>query len=320
MPASEFELIEQFFNCHQSKASSPHLVLGIGDDGAVLKVPGNHQLVVTMDTLISGHHYPQQTLPQDIAYKSLAVNVSDLAAMGAVPGYFVLSLTMPEMDVDFLEKFSAGLFDAADEFGIPLVGGDTCKGPLSITIQASGYVPDGQYITRSGANPGDRLFVSGELGSAAVGLACLLKKVEMDTVQKNQAMIALNRPYPRLDLVPVLQKFASSAIDLSDGLLGDIAHILKKSCVGAVIDQSNIPVFDWIRLNDEYRYALTGGDDYQILFTVAEKDVSEMMQMANSLAITLYDIGEITKSGLFMSHQNQLIDVSGTQGYDHFAA
>ena len=320
MPVSEFTLIEKYFNRQKNNISESSVILGIGDDAAILKVPDKHQLVVTIDTLIAGRHFPESTPARDIAYKALAVNVSDLAAMAATPAYFVLSLTLPESDETFLKQFSDGLFEAAEEFNILLVGGDTCRGPLSITIQASGYVPDDGYITRSGAQPGDHIIVSGELGAAAVGLACLTGETELDPALKLLVLESLNRPIPRIDLIPVLREYATSAIDLSDGLVGDLAHILEKSQVGASLKQDSIPVFESIKHNDSYNYALTGGDDYELLFTVSENKVAALMQSANNLSLDITDIGVITEQGYWLHHQGNQLDLSSKQGFDHFGS
>ena len=320
MPVSEFSLIEKYFNRQKNSISESSVILGIGDDAAILKVPDKHQLVVTIDTLIAGRHFPESTPARDIAYKALAVNVSDLAAMAATPAYFVLSLTLPESDETFLKQFSDGLFEAAEEFNILLVGGDTCRGPLSITIQASGYVPDDGYITRSGAQPGDHIMVSGELGAAAVGLACLTGETELDPALKLLVLESLNRPIPRIDLIPVLREYATSAIDLSDGLVGDLAHILEKSQVGASLKQDSIPVFESIKHNDSYNYALTGGDDYELLFTVPENKVAALMQSANNLSLDITDIGVITEQGYWLHHQGNQLDLSSKQGFDHFGS
>ena len=313
-------MIEKYFNRQINGDSAPSVILGIGDDAAVLKVPQKHQLVVTIDTLIAGRHFPDSTPARDIAYKALAVNVSDLAAMAATPAYFVLSLALPESDEAFLKQFSDGLFEAADEFNIHLIGGDTCRGPLSITIQASGYVPDDGYITRSGAKPGDHIMVSGKLGAAAVGLASKTGEIELEPALKLQALESLNRPRPRIDLIPTLREYASSAIDLSDGLVGDLAHILEKSQVGARVQQDFIPVFEWVKQNNAYTYALIGGDDYELLFTVPEERVTALMQSVSNLKLDISDIGVITEQGYWLHNQGGPTDLSSKQGFDHFGS
>ena len=321
MSQGEFSLIEEYFTRQARSIQKAGVILGIGDDAAVLKVPEFHQLVVTMDTLIADHHFPLNTQPGDIAYKSLAVNVSDLAAMAASPFYFVLSLSLPEADESFLQDFSRGLFAAAREFDIALVGGDTCKGPLSITIQASGLVPDDAYISRSGAKPGDRIFVSGELGTAALGLASIQGKIALEDKLLQRCLQSLNRPRPRLDLIPFIREFATAAIDVSDGLVADLGHILDSSESGAMLEKSQLPVCDWIRQQQLYDYALGGGDDYELLFTVPQKQVESFRSHAQQVGITVSEIGRIlpVSEGYRMRDQSDLIEMNYFQGFNHFA-
>ena len=319
MSESEFSLIEKYFSNPSRKLLQPDTILGIGDDAAVIKVPAGHQLVVTMDTLVAGRHFPLQTSPYDIAYKSLAVNVSDLVAMAATPSFFLLSITLPEADEDFLVEFSAGLFAAANAFSIALVGGDTCKGDLSVSIQASGFVADSSFVSRSGARVGDRIFVSGTLGAAALGLASVENRVQLTPEQQQFCVDALNRPFPRLDLIDLLRQYATAAIDLSDGLLGDLGHILSRSQVGAKIDKHKIPAYPALQQYDRFEYGLSGGDDYQILFTVAEENLDAFNSRAEEQELELFEIGVITESGYFMQDKHTSIDLSNRRGFDHFA-
>ncbi len=320
----EFSIIEKYFSSQTRQRKNNHTVLGIGDDAAIINVPAGQQLVATMDTLITGVHFPVETSPRDIAYKSLAVNVSDLVAMAATPAYFLLSLSMPAADEVFLKAFSTGLFEAADEFGIALVGGDTCKGPLSITIQASGFVTDNNYVTRSGAAIGDKIFVSGQLGAATLGLAAIQQKVNLTDVQTTHCVNALNRPEPRIDLINLLRNYASSAIDVSDGLVGDLGHILTSSEVGAIIEKSKIPAYMALHDHGLFDFALTGGDDYQILFTVADKEMTNLIDSAKQVGQELYEIGEIVKQGYVLVDQDKSIDLSMNhstlKGFDHFVS
>ncbi len=320
LQGGEFSVIEKYFSSQALQRQSRHTVLGIGDDAAIIDIPSGQQLVVTMDTLVAGRHYPVNTPPQDIAYKSLAVNVSDLVAMAARPAYFLLSLTMPDSDEQFLQSFSEGLFNAADDFGVSLVGGDTCKGPLSITIQANGLIDKGQFVTRSNAKQGDKIVVSGKLGAAALGLANIQNQIEISEQHENVCLHALNRPSPRLDLIDMLRQFASAAIDISDGLLGDLRHILNASSVGAVINKQQIPAHQVLREQNLFDLALTGGDDYQILFTVAEKNLDALLNLAKQEKIELFVIGDIVEQGYFMMDQNKSIDVSTFRGFDHFVS
>lgn len=315
--ASEFSIIDQYFrnigvSCGISR-------LSIGDDAAVMSLPQGQQLVTSIDTLIAGVHFPDDTSATDIACKALAVNLSDLAAMGADPAWFLLSLTLPEMNQRWIAEFAAELNRMATEYRLELVGGDTCRGALSISIQINGLVPEGRYVTRSGAQVGDLILVSGSLGNAAMGLALSKKQIAVPGVLAQSCLGALNRPIPRLDLVPFLRQFAHAAIDLSDGLVGDLAHILAASGVGATIRQSQLPVNDWIKANAEFSYALTGGDDYQICCCVDAEAISAVEEWNRSRPDNqLSIIGEITESGYTLETNNQQIDLTGKRGYQHF--
>lgn len=318
----EFSLIRKYFNRASERANG--VWLGIGDDAALVEVPAGHYLVQTMDTLVSGRHFPVNTSAWDIAWKSLAVNVSDLVAMASVPKWFLLSLTLPEPDEVFLHGFSEGLFAAAGEFGITLIGGDTCKGALSVTIQASGLVDTGAEVTRCGAMPGDRIFLSGPVGSAAMGLAALQGRESLPEPTRIQCIEALNRPRPCLGLIPLLRDHASAAIDVSDGLLADLRHILDCSGVGALVDRDAIPVQDWISEHDAYAYALSGGDDYQILFTVPASKAKTLREQASVSDVALFEIGEIMPDGFEMimrcgaGLQRESVGKAG--GFNHFGS
>lgn len=320
MARGEFSLIQKYFTRPAAKLAGDSIVLGIGDDAAVTRLPTNHLLVQTIDTLIAGRHFPASTSARDIAYKSLAVNVSDLAAMAATPWSFLLSLTVPENDDEFLCAFSASLFDAASQFGIQLTGGDTCKGPLAITIQANGYVVTDGYVTRSGAQLGDHIMLSGKIGSAALGLAALQGQYELDPDTQCECLQALNRPLPRIDLIPLLAKYASSAIDISDGLASDLGHILQQSQVGALIKQDLLPVIDWIRQHDMYQYALTGGDDYQLVFTVSPANYEIFMSEVKLKNLDITEIGAITEQGFWLESIAGKQDMNTYQGFNHFGA
>ncbi len=317
--SAEFSLIEDYFSAQARRRPTPAL-LGIGDDGAVLEIPPRQQLVVTMDTLVAERHFPATTDPVDIGWKSLAVNVSDLVAMAATPFYFLLSLTLPAADDAFLRGFSRGLFEAADAFGIALVGGDTCKGPLSISIQASGLVSRQQFVTRSGARPGDHILLSGCVGAAALGLESIRQGLTLSAAQQASCAHALNRPQPRLDLIEPLRRYASAAIDVSDGLVADLGHILEQSGVGAELVQSRIPACDGVIESNRLDLALGGGDDYEIVFTVAEAHMPALLQDAADVGLALFDIGLITTSGYFMRQGSARMDLSTTRGFDHFGA
>ena len=268
---------------------------------------------------MGGIHFPADTGPADIAYKAIAVNLSDLAAMAASPAWFQLSLTLPRSDSRWLREFADGLRQTADEFGLPLIGGDTCRGELSITIQIAGLVPTGQYVTRRHAKPGDLVLVSGELGDAGLGLALKQGQVDLPPDLQTRCLRALNRPQPRLELTPFLREFASAAIDISDGLQGDLAHLLKASHCGARIARDSIPVNSWIAQQKAYQYALGAGDDYEICCSLPARYQREIENWnLEHPACRLTVIGEITESGYFLQEGGHLIDLGNARGYRHF--
>ena len=319
MSLNEFSLIERYFADIGKGSTRFPAILSQGDDAAILEVPSGMQLVTSTDTLISGIHFPINTQAADIAYKSLAVNLSDLAAMAATPAWFLVSLSLPDFDEVWLDNFSESLKEVAETYQIELIGGDTCRGPLSITVQVMGLVSKDQYVTRSGANPGDKILVSGNLGNAALGLAHLQKHINLPESLSAVCVNALNRPTPRLEMVEFLSRFASSAIDLSDGLVGDLTHILQSSGVGAIINQADLPVGEWMIENNEYRYALNGGDDYEICFTLPEKHWPQILQWNQHHPDCLLNaIGEIAESGYTLTQGQQVIDLSNQHGYQHF--
>jgi thiamine-monophosphate kinase len=314
---NEFLLIERFFS-GTGKSRFP-VMLSQGDDAAIVDLPVGKQLVMSVDTLISGVHFPEQTSAADIAYKSLAVNLSDLAAMGATPAWFLLSITLPKFDEAWLSEFSASLKATSNQHQIELIGGDTCRGPLSITIQITGLVERNKYVGRSGANVGDLILVTGKLGNAALGLAHLQQRLRLPADLIQLCVAALNRPSPRLELADFLTSYASAAIDLSDGLVGDLRHILDQSHKGALLRRDDLPVNDWIRSQQGYDFALTGGDDIELCLTVPAKykgAIDHWNQQNPHCKLT--DIGEITGSGYQLVNKNKTVDLNHWQGYQHF--
>lgn len=288
---NEFDIICRFFN---RPGRDENVTLGIGDDAAVVRVPSGQELVLAMDTLIRGVHFPESTAAGDIGWKALAVNLSDLAAMGAEPCWATLSLTLPEADESWLQAFADGFFELADQHRVSLVGGDLCRGPLTVTVQAHGLVPAGQAITRQGAVPGDLVYVTGYLGDAGYALT------PDATGSSDYAYFRerLDRPQPRVRTGLALRGIASSAIDLSDGLAGDIRHILQASSCGAVIEAGRLPLSEPLRaaVDEETgrRLALTSGDDYQLCFTVSADQAGTMETRMTSIGETVEQVGEIT--------------------------
>lgn len=265
----EFELIREFFTRPPLDNS---LRLGIGDDAAVIAVPEDHELVVTTDTLVAGRHFPESAKPFDIGWKALAVNLSDLAAMGAQARWVTLALTLPASDENFLREFSRGFFALADQEKVGLIGGDTTRGPLTITVTAMGMVPQGQALKRSGAKAGDDLYVSGTPGDAGLGLRLVLDQCQdnLSETARDFALARLHRPQPRLALGERLRGVASACMDISDGLAQDLGHLLRASVLGAELHLELLPrsaALAGIDTAFADILALTSGDDYELLFT-----------------------------------------------------
>ena len=290
---NEFGLIQQIQQ--QTSVSAPGVKLGIGDDGAVLEIPAGKHLVAATDTLNSGVHFPVDTTPFDIAYKCLAVNLSDLAAMGATPRWALLSLSLPNSDTDWMESFNAGFMSLAQVHGVALVGGDTTSGPLSVSITALGLIDEGRGLLRSGAQAGDLLVVSGTIGGAARVLDLRLLDLSGDDLPLSAKQL-LNQPQPRVQLGQALVGSASACIDISDGLLADLGHMLEASGCAARIETNALPAPDILAdLDDEQRwtYQLAGGDDYELLFTLPKRLQAKLKTWSNELNIALSVIGTI---------------------------
>ena len=310
---NEFGIIQRFFS--KSITSRNDVILGIGDDAAIISPPKNHDLIITTDTLVSGVHFPEHTSAFDIGFKSLAANLSDLAAMGATPAWLTLALTLPNANEEWLSEFSRGFFSLADHYQAPLIGGDLTRGPLTITVQAHGLVPTGQAIRRSTAKPGDLIYVTNTLGDAALALAVLQDKIKLSNTD-NTLLQKLNRPAPQLKIGEQLRGVASPAIDISDGLLADLGHILEKSHVGARINVDLIPLSTTllqIEKNQALEFALSDGDDYELCFTV---QINEKNRVPDNSTC----IGEITDTQQLDLHFNDGVIYPNPQnsGYQHF--
>jgi thiamine-monophosphate kinase len=317
----EFELISRFFK--NNGITRKDVDLGIGDDGAVLTVPENCQLVVTTDTLISGVHFFPDMDPRALGHRALAVNLSDLAAMGAEPAWISLALTLPEADIHWLEEFTAGMHEIAEYFNVQIIGGDTTKGPLTISVCAKGTVPKGKALKRSGAKNGDWIYVSGPLGDSGVAIEAQKGKHNLSPRQLEAVKKRFEYPSPRVAAGQVLRGLASSAIDISDGLIADIQHILDLSGVGAIIDVEKVPVSDVLKealTQDEYLpYALAYGDDYELLFTVPEDNKGMLEINLRQYGVEAVCIGQIKGNAgqieLFKSEESFEIN---EKGYQHF--
>lgn len=320
---TEFEIIRRFFGSPPVQRAD--VVLGIGDDAAVLQPPAGHELVMTTDTLVEGRHFRPGDDPESLGHKSLAVNLSDLAAMGAEPAWLLLSLTLPQADEPWLTAFAAGLHALSRRFNIQLVGGNTTRGPLSIGVTACGFVPVGQALTRRGAQPGDRVYVTGLLGDAALALWIEQKPQGRADAEHAQAGERLHRPEPRIAAGIALRGLASAVIDISDGLAADLGHVLESSRVGARIDLARLPLSDAYRRWQSSRavgwdLALAGGDDYELCFTVPPSREPELARRAAQMNCVCTSIGEIVASpGLALTGPDGRRYQPGRMGYDHFA-
>jgi len=329
MSLNEFELIKQYFT-RQAKHSS--VVESIGDDCAILSIPENQHLVVSMDTLVVGRHFPEFATPYHIATRAMCTTVSDLAAMGATPLWFTLGLTLPGIDKEWLAEFSRGLFDLADQFDMDLIGGDTTQGPLTITIQVHGAVAIDQVLRRDSANIGDRLFVSGCVGDGAAALAAIQHKIDPSPEAKKYLLSRFYRPLPQIELGKALAPFARAAIDISDGLLADAQHIADASEVGLVIDVDRLPIHDYLQQYDldvVRTWALAGGDDYQLLFTVSDATLPDIAALAKEKGISIAEIGSVVAAsegvqcyagGVPYSLSTGSLLSQQPKGYQHFTA
>ncbi|MBE9567249.1 MAG: thiamine-phosphate kinase [Proteobacteria bacterium] len=322
MSKNEFDIIEKYFTFPVNRND---VVLAGGDDCAMVTVAEGELLLVTTDTLVSGIHFPEKTSPQDIAYKSVMVNLSDLAAMGARPAWLTLAITMPDIDEQWLASFSGELSSVLSQFNIALIGGDTTKGPLSITIQAMGLCDSDKTLRRDTARPGDKIFVTGSLGAAAVGLLVVQNGIEDKVLQP--CVDDLNRPRARVEFGQALTEYSSCAIDVSDGLIADLGHILKASDRGAIIKLSEIPLssataYYYKHYNDQlidWDMVLTRGDDYELCFTASADRVPEIYKLAEKHKLEVSCIGEISESNelVCLDGDGNTVDISAT-GFRHF--
>ena len=316
----EFSLIEQFFRPIAIKHQE--VILGIGDDAACLQLSANQDLLISTDTLVAEVHFLSTWRPYDMAYRALMTNISDIAAMGATPRWVTLALTLPQLNEQWLASFAQGLHAALAEYNLDLIGGDTTKGPLSITITIMGVTPQGQAIRRRGAKPGDLIFVSGELGGAALAVQSL-RELVVSSQDQACLMAKLLRPKPRVDFSLLLRSYATAAIDISDGLSADLNHICKASGVGACLNQDTIPLHPLLRqyleAQSAMELALTGGDDYELCFTVSKSKHQSFMAALAEQNMACYPIGVIEEQpGLRVKMVDNQYKTITPKGYDHF--
>lgn len=323
MPLGEFELIDRYFKplAAPGGRARDDVMLGIGDDGAVLQPPAGEELVAVLDTLVAGRHFLARADPRSIAHRALAVNLSDLAAMGARPAWALLGLTLPEADDAFLAALAEGWRSLASQHDVALVGGDTTRGPLSLTVQLTGFVPPGTALRRSGGSPGDLLYVSGTVGDSGAGLAVLQSRLYADDAARRALVARHEYPTPRVALGLALRGIASACIDVSDGLAADAHRLAVASGCGLTLDVEALPLSGPLRaaagIAQAREHALQGGDDYELLFAVPEARVAAVEAAASALC-DITCIGSLEAApGLRLRTRTQ-ISPANPGGYDHF--
>ncbi len=321
---SEFELIRRYFT-HRPR----HTVLGVGDDAALVAVRRGSQLVVSADMLVAGRHFLAGADPRELGHKALAVNLSDMAAMGAVPRWATLALALPAADARWLRAFSRGFMMLARRHGVDLIGGDTTRGPLNICVQIMGEVPRGTALRRDGARPGDDIWVSGVLGDAALALAALERRIRLAPAELDWCSARLHRPQPRVALGVALRRVARSAIDVSDGLLADLGHIVERSGVAAEIELVALPASKVLqRYLDRVvacRALLAGGDDYELCFTAPARARERIRRIGTRVGVPLTRIGVIRKPAariprlVVRAPDGTALRLARAGGYEHFS-
>lgn len=318
---AEFDLIARYFSRHQTVADAS-VDLSIGDDAALLQVATGQQLVISADMSVCGTHFFADAAPYDIGWKSMAVNISDMAAMGAQPKWATLAIALPEADAGWLQGFSDGMFACADAYHVRLIGGDTTRGPLNIAINILGEVPIGQALRRDGAQAGDDVWVSGQLGAAALWLQARQGLLQLEASDLQRLAPYMHQPQPRVALGLALRGLAHSALDISDGLLADLGHILKASRLGAELDWAAMPKPQGLTTSVPesvlQQAVLAGGDDYELCFTVPPSRRAHIEALAHTLALPLTRIGHLTaEAGLQVMHAGKTVSFN-QPGYQHF--
>lgn len=317
---SEFGLIDRHFT-----RPTPDVALGVGDDAALLAVAPGRQIAISTDMLVAGTHFFVDTDPRKLGWKSLAVNVSDLAAMGAQPRWATLSIALPQADEPWLAAYADGFFECADQFGVALIGGDTTRGPLTLNITILGEIEPETALRRDAARPGDDIWVSGTLGGAALALAALQERIQLPEHDLARCLRALETPQPRVALGRALCGIAHAAIDISDGLLADLGHILRRSQCGAEIHWSALPAHPALVPHLKQAWAqdclLAGGDDYELCFTASPLQRNRIAALSDALHLPLHRIGRIVpnKEELVLLDDHGQVLPTTKRGYDHFA-
>ncbi len=314
----EFELIARHFTRPAANA-----VLGVGDDCALVDVTNGMDLAVSTDTMVSGTHFFPDVDPENLGHKALAVNLSDMAAMGAMPYWAMLALTVPNVNHDWLAAFAKGFFDLAQEYNVSLIGGDTTRGPLTLTVTIMGEVPAGAALRRSGAKAGNDIWVSGNVGDAALAVAHRHGRLVLSEADYREAVMRLYEPSPRVALGQALRGLATAAIDVSDGLLADLTHICRLSNVGATVELASVPISSigtrHIDTDAGRNAIVAGGDDYELCFTAHPNSRESIQELTDMLGIPITRVGQIKrgKGVSLLGGDGKPVKVDG-RGYDHF--
>lgn len=320
---AEFSLIERF--CQGIGPEHKATKLGIGDDAAVVAIPENMELAVSVDTMVEGVHFYPDADPAHIAHKLFAVNLSDMAAMGAKPKWATLTLTLPDSDVTWLTQFSESLNVIANHHGVQLIGGDTSRGTLNLSLHIMGVLPKGKALTRSKARVGDDVYVSNTLGDAALALACTEGQLTFRESQLAKILIALNKPEPQVELGVGLLNIANACIDVSDGIAADLGHIAKQSEVSIELDVDKLPLSaeykQHLSMGGNHDLALAGGDDYELAFTAVRDRRGELNELSENLGVPLTKIGRVIQAqeqAVSLQLEGEPYELSKALGYQHF--
>ncbi len=327
MTLNEFDIIATYF---QRSSQHPSVVKSVGDDCAIVSPVMDQLLVMSMDTVVAGRHFPEAATPAQIASRAFCTAISDLAAMGAKPQWFTMALVLPNVDAQWLHEFSESLFAMANQYECDLIGGDTTQGPLAVTIQVHGTVPKNKVLTRDAAQVGDSVFVSGPIGDGAAALLLLLNSLELEEDDQAYLLNRFYQPRAQIETGIAILPYAHAAIDISDGLVADLQHIANASQVDIDVDVERVPLsmayqHVFAQYENKMQPALTGGDDYQLAFTVPENQIAHIQALIKKNKIAATKIGQVVQKRLekpyvHCYHNQQSFLLTGKQGYQHFAS
>jgi len=321
---TEFSIIQDY--CYGIGPDHKETVLGIGDDAAIVAIPDGMELALSVDSMVSGIHFFADAKPAFLAHKLLAVNLSDMAAMGAEPKWATLAISLPELNESWISEFSKSLKQMAQRYKLQIIGGDTSQGPLNLTLNIMGLLPKGKMISRHGAKPGDDVYVSNVIGDAALGLQCLQGEYNPNSEIRSSLISALEQPTPRVDLGMALIDVASACIDLSDGLIGDLMHICERAQVGIELDVDQLPLspayLDYLDSGGSLNPALTGGDDYELSFCAATHQRQQIEQIAERCDIAITRIGKVHEAvdkKVSLKRSGGAYTLPNAKSFEHFA-